>query len=208
MTETARFCYWSNTFKSERLNNILFIFFRIYKTKLIHQLLLLCYARYLENSCGFADVLTQQIPLHPFFKVSWCLVAASPYLTWAAEGFELTPACLILQLVREPQTGSSGSIACILLTCLGTLALPQIHRWGGWGRNAPAKKASTPHWLFHVEAEWLKITSGVVLLAGRCPPACATPAQPACAHQESHTQPAWHRVPLPRPCWSLQALLY
>lgn len=65
--ETARDCYWSNIFRTERLNIILFIFFRIYKTKLIHQLLLLCYVRYLENSCAFADVLTQKIPLHPFF---------------------------------------------------------------------------------------------------------------------------------------------
>lgn len=65
--ETARFCYWSNIFSSERRNIILFIFSRIYKIKLIHQLLLLCYVRYLENSCTFADVLAQQIPLHPFF---------------------------------------------------------------------------------------------------------------------------------------------
>lgn len=59
-------------------------------------------------------------------------MAAPPYLTWAAEGFELLPACLILQLLQELQPGSSGSIACILQACWGTLSLPGIHRWGEW----------------------------------------------------------------------------
>lgn len=82
---------------------------------------------------------------------------------------------------------------------------------GRMGQKRTSEKASTLHWLFDVEAEWLKISSDVVLLAGWCPPAratrclvpppapevgedqlpgvTATPAQPACGLQESHTQP-------------------
>lgn len=59
--------HMGNIFISASLNVILFLFFRMYKIKVMHQLLLLFYARYLENSCAFADALTQQIPLHHFF---------------------------------------------------------------------------------------------------------------------------------------------
>lgn len=113
-------------------------------------MLFLCYVRHLENSCAFAGVLTQQKPLHPpFFKVS---KAASPCLTVAAEGFEFAPACLIPPLVQEPQTGSSNGIACILQTCLGTLTLPWIHRWGRWKRDAPAKRQV--HWISFAIWKW------------------------------------------------------
>jgi len=100
-------------------------------------------------------------------------MAASPYPTLAAEGFELAPAWLILQLVQEPQTGSSsGSTACILRTCPGTLTLPRIHRWGGKEMHQQKGKYS---------GLALPCGSGMAQnnlrcspVAGWCPPACAT----------------------------------
>lgn len=98
-------------------------------------------------------------------------MAAFPCLTLAAEGFELAPACLILQLVQELQTGGGSGVACIPHTCPGTLALlTRIHGRGGWERNAPAKKQV--HWNSFAVWKWNAYKHSLVRSCGWRVPAC------------------------------------
>lgn len=130
-------------------------------------------------------------------------MAAPPYLTRAAEGFELLPACLILQLVQELQPGSSGSIACILQTCSvclgftdgehGTEIYQQKGRYTGLPLSYGVEKLkiipSTVSWM---DGGHLPLLPGVLCHLQlqrwgepQLPRAQQSPAQSACGLQEN-----------------------
>lgn len=122
-------------------------------------------------------------------------MVAPPYLTWAAEGFELLPACLILQLLQELQPGSSGSISCILQTCWGTVSLHWIHRQGEWEGNTQQNGRYTGLPLSYGSGK-AKNNPQCSLLDGWCPPAFAT----KCFVPLPAPEVGEHHLPQPQQC--------